>query len=339
MDTNIINFKNVAKVIANGKTISKILISQRYRESRTLWEYQFEDPSILTFTAEESNSKIKLDGYGYPVPHIVYSLNNEAWKDYDFGTELTLSKSGNHVMFKTIEDIGAFSSNNSRYSFSMTGQISASGNVMWLVDPTGKSKTIPCENCFEYLFNDCTALTHAPQLPATTIADYCYSYMFDNCSSLSAAPQLPATQLANSCYTSMFDNCTSLTAAPQLSTTQLADYCYYQMFTNCTSLSVAPELPATQLADNCYDSMFCYCTSLTVAPQLPATTLANNCYKNMFRLCGKLKISDIEVASGTKVLDIPVGTEAKANWNAGMFSATGGTFKGNPEIGKAYWQY
>ena len=57
----------------------------------------------------------------------------------------------------------------------------------------------------------------------------------------------------------------------------------------------------------------------------------------MFYGCQKLKISDTEVASGTKVLDIPVGTEAKANWNAGMFYATGGTFKGDPEIGKAYW--
>ena len=50
-----------------------------------------------------------------------------------------------------------------------------------------------------------------------------------------------------------------------------------------------------------------------------------------------MKISDTEVASGTKVLDIPAGTEAKYYWNYEMFLGTSGTFKGDPEIGKAYW--
>ena len=75
----------------------------------------------------------------------------------------------------------------------MEGKISASGNVMWLVDPTGKSKTIPCENCFEYLFSYCSALTTAPELPATTLASNCYASMFAVCSALTTAPQLPAT--------------------------------------------------------------------------------------------------------------------------------------------------
>ena len=37
--------------------------------------------------------------------------------------------------------------------------------------------------------------------------------MFSNCSSLTQAPELPATTLANRCYNSMFYNCTSLTQA------------------------------------------------------------------------------------------------------------------------------
>ena len=312
MDTNIINFKNVAKVITNGKTISKILISQRYRESRTLWEYQF-DPSILTFTAEESNSKISLIGNSSYNVKLAYSLNDLPWKEYTIGTVLDLNKD-EYVFFKALEDVGGFSSSaGDCYYFQMEGKIAASGNVMWLVDPTGKSKTIPCEHCFDCLFSNCSALTHAPELPATQLTYSCYYQMFYNCTSLKVAPQLPATQLTDSCYSGMFYNCTSLTAAP--------------------------ELPATQLAKECYNYMFCGCRSLSYVPFLPVKQLAILCYNAMFYQCTSLKISGTEVASGTKILDIPTGTEPKAYWNADMFSMTGGTFKGNPEIGKAYWQY
>ena len=57
------------------------------------------------------------------------------------------------------------------------------------------------------MFMDCTSLTQAPELPATTLANYCYNAMFSNCTSLTQAPELPATTLANSCYDYMFNNC------------------------------------------------------------------------------------------------------------------------------------
>ena len=34
------------------------------------------------------------------------------------------------------------------------------------------------------MFNGCTSLTTAPELPATTLAKYCYSDMFNNCKNL-----------------------------------------------------------------------------------------------------------------------------------------------------------
>lgn len=40
--------------------------------------------------------------------------------------------------------------------------------------------------------------------------DYSYSNMFQNCTSLTTAPELPATTLATSCCEYMFQNCTSL---------------------------------------------------------------------------------------------------------------------------------
>ena len=146
-----------------------------------------------------------------------------------------------------------------------------------------------------------------------SLADYCYAYMFYGCTSLTAAPSLPATTLANNCYNSMFRGCTSLTAAP--------------------------SLPATTLANYCYNSMFYGCTSLTAAPSLPATTLANNCYNSMFQGCTKIKLSTTASGTYTKSYRIPksgTGTAASSALN-NMFSNTGGTFKGTPEINTTYY--
>ena len=53
-------------------------------------------------------------------------------------------------------------------------------------------------------------MTQAPELPATTLADYCYHEMFSGCTSLNKAPKLPATTLAEKCYYGMFSGCSNL---------------------------------------------------------------------------------------------------------------------------------
>ena len=45
------------------------------------------------------------------------------------------------------------------------------------------------------MFENCTSLTTAPTLPATTLALACYVGMFKGCSSLTTTPSLPATTL------------------------------------------------------------------------------------------------------------------------------------------------
>ena len=87
------------------------------------------------------------------------------------------------------------------------------------------------------MFDGCTSLTRAPELPATELATYCYEWMFANCTSLTSAPALPATTLYTQCYGYMFNNCTSLTSAPELPATTLATNCYREMFRGCTNLN------------------------------------------------------------------------------------------------------
>ena len=88
------------------------------------------------------------------------------------------------------------------------------------------------------MFLECTSLTTAPELPATTLANDCYNIMFAYCFNLTTAPTLPATTLANNCYENMFRECTSLTTAPALPATTLKDGCYSNMFNGCTGLKV-----------------------------------------------------------------------------------------------------
>ena len=70
------------------------------------------------------------------------------------------------------------------------------------------------------MFYGCAALTTAPALPATTLADNCYTGMFAGCTALTTAPALPATILTSGCYQDMFYDCAKI----KLSTTQTGDY-------------------------------------------------------------------------------------------------------------------
>ena len=240
------------------------------------------------------------------------------WEDWGSTSETTLTKSvpvGDKLYVKAIDNAERFNYSYTDYNyFTSDGKVSVGGNIMSLgykdfEDKTSITKTdaytrvfsdmtnlVDASNlvlsattlgnyCYSYMFNGCTSLTEAPELPATTLASYCYQYMFQKCTSLTTAPALPATTLATQCYYDMFGDCTSLTAAPALPATELARYCYVNMFEYCTSLTAAPALPATELAQSCYTFMFDHCISLTAAPELPATTLADSCYRQMFNGC------------------------------------------------------
>ena len=258
-----------------------------------------EDPGTISdwlcFTAEETNSTVKLNKVGSPTEiYLETSTDGSTWKDYTWaentGDTLTLANVDDKVYMRAkTENQTIGSSDSDCYRFVMTGKIAASGNIQTLLKADGSRTDAPAY-CYYAIFNGCRSLTTAPViLPATTLANDCYRAMFQGCKSLTTAPAiLPATTLAIGCYRNMFSGCSSLTQAPALPATTLAEHCYTNMLQNCTSLTQAPELPATTLATYCYNAMFLSCTSLTQAPELPATTLAEHCYKYMFRYCSSL---------------------------------------------------
>lgn len=128
--------------------------------------------------------------------------------------------------------------------------------------------------------------------PSANYAAYAYAGMFEGCSALKNAPNLPAFRVAPHCYYKMFAGCTSLEDAPALPAEATAasgmNGCYKEMFNGCTSLKACPTLPATTLYSSSYESMFQGCTRITSSPSLDHAGIKSSCYKNMFNGCTSL---------------------------------------------------
>ena len=218
-------------------------------------------PDALTLTSTADNSSVKLTKTG--TLDNTYEVNTgNGWVPYTFDTVINLNN-GQSCKWRckshpTTQGYANY------VQFVMTGTIEASGNVNSMLSSDFENITSLSgyDFAFRSLFRDCTSLTQAPELPATTLASDCYWYMFYGCTGLVQAPELPATTLASHCYNSMFYGCTGLTQAPSLPAITLESGCYNSMFRDCTSLTQAPSLPATVLASHCYYYMFYGCTSL-----------------------------------------------------------------------------
>ena len=270
------------------------------------------DPLTLTATAD--NSSVKLTETG-KVDNTYEVNTGSSWVPYTFGTVINLNK-GQSCKWRCTSHPTTFDDYTTYVKFEMTGSIEASGEVYSMLSSNLSDVTTlkGYDYAFIHLFEDCTSLIKAPELPATTLTPHCYDHMFAGCTALTQAPQLPATTLSEYCYSAMFRGCKALTQAPQLLATTLASGCCNDMFGGCTALTQAPQLPATNLATGCYSFMFRGCKALTKAPRLPATTLAPNCYSYMFRGCSKLK--EVRVSATT------TATNSLDDWLSGV-SSTG----------------
>ena len=235
----------------------------------------------VTFKAEQPQTfKMTAKG-GYEITGLQYSVNYGEWKTVAANEEVTFGGTNGTLRLRGTNTNGTASawSGYSTITFTdKTVKVACTGDIRTLLDWRIYS-TVNTQNAkFSYLFYDCSVLTSAPELPATTLADNCYQYMFNGCTSLTSAPELPATKLAGSCYYGMFYGCTSLTAAPELKATTLEKYCYNRMFKGCTSLTAAPKLKATTLAYYCYYDMFSGCTKLSTVTMLaPSDQISNFC--------------------------------------------------------------
>ena len=296
---------------------------------------EFVSSTPMTITPKYTNSGVTLQ----------YSLDGSTWTT--IATDAT-TPSANVIYFRGratgTKSLYTNATATNAWTFTGATNLECNGKLDRLLQSTlgNDVDVLTIGNfCFNNMFYNVSSLIcmDSDCLPATKLQSNCYNSMFFGCTGLTTAPALPATTLANNCYQTMFLGCTGLTTAPVLPATNLAGYCYQSMFYGCTNLTTAPTLPATTLANYCYVGMFYDCTSLVTAPKLPATTLATNCYNSMFFGCTKIKLSTTLTGIYDTAYRIPtIGTGITAtDALARMFTATGGTFIGTPEINTTYY--
>lgn len=175
---------------------------------------------------------------------IFYSINEGDWKkasSANGGTGFSVN-AGDQVRFKGLTT--GYGRNGTYYNtFSgSTASFNIEGNLMSLLkldefEGRGLSEAGTNYYTFDKLFANTNVISAEKLILPSDLTEYCYRFMFSDCTSLTVAPELPATTMRRECYNSMFKGCTSLTTAPELPATQLVNSCYYSMFSGCTSLN------------------------------------------------------------------------------------------------------
>ena len=223
----------------------------------------------VTFTAKDPQTFKMTEHEGYKISGLEYSVNNGDWTTLKAGTGVIFGGSNGNLRLRGTNLKGtSVPGQYSTITFTETNvPVACTGDIRTLLDWDNYT-TVNTENArFNYLFNKCSVLTSAPELPATSLAYNCYHCMFLGCTNLKSAPKLPAPTLTTGCYFGMFSMCTNLKTAPELPAKALAYQCYDSMFSGCTNLKSA-ELSIEFLDRDCCNFMFNNCTNLSSVTML-----------------------------------------------------------------------
>ena len=223
----------------------------------------------VTFTAEKPQTFKMTEYEGYKISGLEYSVNNGDWTTLKAGTGVPFGGSNGNLRLRGTNLNGtSVPGQYSTITFTETNvPVACTGDIRTLLDWDNYT-TVNTENArFNYLFNNCSVLTSAPELPATSLAYNCYHCMFLGCTNLKSAPKLPAPTLTTGCYFGMFSMCTNLKTAPELPAKALAYQCYDSMFSGCKNLKTA-ELSIEFLDRDCCSQMFKDCTNLSSVTML-----------------------------------------------------------------------
>ena len=177
----------------------------------------------------------------YEISGLEYSVNNdEKWRKVEKDRVISFGGEYGDLRLRGTNHNGTAKDETNYSTINFTDEtvnVACTGDIRTLLDWKNYNIVKTDNARFCSLFETCSVLISAPELPATKLADCCYYYMFWRCTNLTSAPVLPATTLAQECYSNMFADCTNLTSAPELPATKLAVHCYYSMFSNCPKLS------------------------------------------------------------------------------------------------------
>ena len=200
-----------------------------------------EIPPYVTFKANGKQTFQMTAVPEYEISGLEYSVNNdEKWRKVEKDGEISFGGEYGDLRLRGTNHNGT-AKDEAYYSTikftDKTVNVACTGDIRTLLDWKNYNIVKTDNARFCSLFENCSVLTSAPELPATKLANCCYYFMFWKCTNLTSAPVLPATTLAVHCYSNMFAECTNLTSAPELPATTLAVHCYYGMFSACPKLS------------------------------------------------------------------------------------------------------
>ena len=297
-----------------------------------------EDTPYLTFTAAGAQTfKMTVTG-GYDLSgKFEYSVNGGEWyevvadKEVPFGgTNGTLSLRGTNLR-GTGESVAKYS----KITFTDPSvKVACTGDIRTLLNHANYKNVATNQARFYYLFENCEALTSAPDLPAESIADHCYFSMFSGCKNLKSAPELPAKILATGCYDKMFSGCVSFETAPTLLAETLAGFCYRSMFSGCKNLKSAPALRVETLETACYTLMFDGCTNLSSVTMLaPSDQIKNasGCCTDWLKNAGTGAASRTLIVKNADAYDALVNKSfLPAKWKKGSEGTTVLNASNNP---------
>lgn len=193
----------------------------------------------VTFTAEKAQKFMMKTNGNYNISGLEYSVNFGDWTTVEANKEVTFGGTNGDLRLRGTNTDGTASALDKYSTITFTDSnvpVACTGDIRTLLDWDNYT-TVNTENAmFIKLFENCSVLTSAPELPATSLAYNCYYCMFSGCTNLKTAPKLPAKTSRMYCYVGMFSGCTNLKSA-ELSIEFLYLGCCSSMFYNCTNLS------------------------------------------------------------------------------------------------------
>ena len=203
------------KVVVTGITVKDWTTDKTINDVAVL-----DDRPYLTFTAAEAQTfKMTVTG-GYDLSgKFEYSVNDGEWTSVVANEEVAFGGTNSTLRLRGTNPNGTAESfsNYSTITFTEDNvKVACTGDIRTLLDYRNYA-TVPTNQArFCNLFAGCNALTSAPDLPATVLAEYCYYGMFASCENLVNAPALPAETLAGSCYQGMFHRCRNLSSVTMM---------------------------------------------------------------------------------------------------------------------------
>ena len=110
---------------------------------------------------------------------VEYSTDKNTWSTRD-GSEIS---SANKKLYLRGKNNTTFYTTNGA-KLVLSEKAGCYGNINTLLDYENPPTAVAGGHCYRSMFQGCTSLTAAPELPATTLKSRCYSYMFSGCTSL-----------------------------------------------------------------------------------------------------------------------------------------------------------